>query len=381
MNEAVVWWIGIQLVGCAAFPLTFAFFRGLADRGYAFAKIIGLLLLGYGLWMGAILGLWTNGRGAVFLVLIAIACASLFVTASRRQDLRDYLRLSWPYIVFVEAMFVTVFAAAVFLRSFVPEINSGEKPFELAFLNAINRTENFPPPDPWLSGENISYYYFGYVQIAALTKLVALETKETFFLGLSVIASLTWVAAFGLVYNLIRAGSARAVAPVLALRPVLFALAAPLLMLIVGNLDGAAEHLARHGVGSAGFYDFLGIHTLDGPYDCGSTSDACAEWYPTRREPFDWWWWATRMGSSFDIQEFPFFSLHFGDLHAHVMVMPLLITIFAACYQMVARALAAPSESLFRPARLCFFALLAGGALFTDSGPLRSCWRWWPPRF
>ncbi len=364
MNELAVWWIGIEAVGIAAFPLTFVFFHRLPDRGFAFSKVIGLLLLGYGLWMGAFLGLLPNARGTVILLLVVLAAVSLLATSGRRDEMAAYLRSNWRYILFVEAMFAVVLASAVFLRSFAPDINSGEKPFELAFLNSIHRTDSFPPPDPWLSGHSISYYYFGYVIVSALTKLVALDTTVTFFLGLSLMAALTWTAAFGLVYNLVSA-SRRGEGPALDPRAVIFGLVAAALVLVVSNLEGVFELTARHGVGSHGFYGSLGIHGLPDRYDCASAPADCAEWYPTRSY---WWWWATRIGSSYDIQEFPYFSFHFGDLHAHVMAMPMLITLFAVAYQFVAAD--DPPDILWpvrHPWRFLLVVLLVGGIAFTDA--------------
>ena len=366
MNELPVWWLAVEAVGVAAFPLTFVFFHRLPDRGFAFSKIVGLVLLGYTLWMGAVLGLLPNNRGAVILVLVAVAVASLFVVAPQRRAIASYLRGGWRYILFVEAMFALVLVASVYLRSFAPQIDSGEKPFEFAFLNAINRTESFPPPDPWLSGHSISYYYFGYVIVSALTKLTALQTSVTFFLGLSLTAALAWTAAFGVVYNLV-AASRRDPPEVPSLWPraALFGIIAALLLLVVSNLEGVFELMARHGVGSQRFYDALGVYGLPDQYDCARVPADCARWYPTR---FYWWWWATRIGSSYDIQEFPFFSFHFGDLHAHVMAMPLIITLAAVAYQR----LAGPEPpgvwwALRRPRRFLFVALVAGAVAFTDA--------------
>ena len=73
MKEFLLWWVAIEAVGLAAFPLTYAFFRRLPDRGFAFSKVIGLLLLGYGVWMGAVIGLFPNSRGSVILVLLFIS--------------------------------------------------------------------------------------------------------------------------------------------------------------------------------------------------------------------------------------------------------------------------------------------------------------------
>ncbi len=346
MKEFFFWWLAIEAVGLAALPLTFVFFRRLPDGGFAFSKVVGLLLLGYGVWAGATVGVLPNRRASVILLLVIIAALSAAVAAAQRRELVARLRSGWRYMAFVEAFFFAALAVAVFVRSFAPEIMWGEKPFELAFLNSIHRAESFPPADPWLSGHSISYYYFGYVMVSALTKLVALETSATFYLSLSLMASLAAVSALGLVYNLIAASRVRSAeeGPPFLRRALVAGLAAAFLMLIVSNLAGVFELMARHGVGSRGFYGLVGIFGLDGPYNCHAAPADCGAWYPTR---YWWWWWATRMGSQLDIQEFPFFSLQFGDLHAHVMVMPFLITLFAAAFQMV---LAAPRDGDAGPA-------------------------------
>ena len=39
---------------------------------------------------------------------------------------------------------------------------------DFAFFNGLKRTTGMPPPDPWMSGETINYYYFGYLMFADL---------------------------------------------------------------------------------------------------------------------------------------------------------------------------------------------------------------------
>src|SRR4030042_1518002 len=126
MKEFLLWWVGIEAVGLAAFPLTYAFFRRLPDRGFAFSKVIGLLLLGYAVWMGAVIGLFPNSRASVILVLFLIASLSALVAVCCRQELLGFLRSGWRYAAFVEVLFFGVLAAAVFIRSFAPAIEWGE---------------------------------------------------------------------------------------------------------------------------------------------------------------------------------------------------------------------------------------------------------------
>ena len=52
-------------VALAAFPLCWRVLRGLPDRGYAAAKTLGLLIVGYVAWLLPSLRLMEFGRGAV----------------------------------------------------------------------------------------------------------------------------------------------------------------------------------------------------------------------------------------------------------------------------------------------------------------------------
>src|SRR3990172_6836234 len=95
MKEALAFWLAASLIGAAAFPLTFAFFGRLPDRGYALARVVGLLLLGYALWIGATVGLFPNNRGSVVLLIVLLAAASLAAVRQHRRGGVDYFRPGW----------------------------------------------------------------------------------------------------------------------------------------------------------------------------------------------------------------------------------------------------------------------------------------------
>ena len=313
MIDTISWWATAGLIGVLAFPLTFILFGRLPDRGYAFAKVLGLLLLSYALWMGATLGVLPNVRGSVLLLLAVLALISAVVASRRREDIIAFVRENGSYILFVEILFLAAFAIAAYLRSYTPDIAGTEKPTELTFFNGVLRSEQFPAIDPWFSGHPISYYYFSYVMMAVFTKLTGVAASVAFNLGVALFAALGVIAAFGLVYNLVQGMGARKS------RALLFGLVGIVLMLLLGNLEGIFEMLSAHGVHAGPLYAWANISGLEGP-------SQTSEWYPTAH----WWWWrATRYCGGWCIEEFPFFSYLLGDLHAHMIVVPFTLLVSA----------------------------------------------------
>ncbi|HXG42503.1 MAG TPA: DUF2298 domain-containing protein [Dehalococcoidia bacterium] len=361
MKETLLFWLTAQAAALAALPLCCRFFRGLPDRGYAFSKPLGVMALGYLFWLGAMLRVWPSDRGGVLLALLLLACASLAAAGGRGREAWQHLRRLWPYLVLVECLFLSAFLFGAYLRSFVPELVWGEKPFELAFLNAVIRSDSFPPRDPWLAGHSINYYYFGYVEAAALAHLSGIGASTVFWLMLCLVAALAAVGAFGLAYNLVALQRGRALDE----RAAVFGLLAVGLLLLVGNLEGVFELLARHGLGNEAFYRALGIAGLDGPYDCAARPQDCRAWYPTA---FWWWWKATRMGSPYEVQEFPIFSFQFGDLHPHVLALPTTLVATGAALQLFldARSSGSLPWQGWQPWRPLAAALVLGAAAVTD---------------
>jgi len=51
MGSLIVWYLALEGLGLIAFPLTARIFSARADHGYAFAKIIGLVLESYLAWL------------------------------------------------------------------------------------------------------------------------------------------------------------------------------------------------------------------------------------------------------------------------------------------------------------------------------------------
>jgi len=305
------WLLVAEAIGLLTLPLTFRVCRGLPDRGYSMAKILGLLLVSYLLWLGGTLGLLPFSAGSAAVAVIILALISTAIFTRERIAIIAWLRESRRYIISSEIIFLAALLLVAGLRSYKPEIASTEKPFEYANYNAVARSESFAPTDPWLSGKPVAYYYFGYVVADSVAKLTGTPPNYGFNVALALTAALTALAAFGLAANcavLLHKGSA------LPDRwPLITGALAVALLLVIGNLEGVFELAAAHGWNSPWVYAHLGINGLQ--------PRPSAHWWPD--EPgFGSWWRATRLGSDWNFLEFPFFSFLLGDLHPHVLALP-----------------------------------------------------------
>jgi YYY domain-containing protein len=371
MSAFIIWYLILEILGLITLPIAFRLFRWLPDRGYALAKPLGLLLTGYGLWVLVSFRFLRNTRIAVVFVVFLVAAGAAYLVAQHQAEFRAFLRHNRRVIVATELLFLVGFAAWTAYRAYNPQLDHTEKPMELAFLNAILRSETFPPHDPWLAGYTISYYYFGYLIAAMLTRLSGVAPAVSFNLMIALLFALALTGAYSLTFNLIEglrrgirgnAGELRgtqgnsgessprgSVPPSsseflrvppssseflrvppssseflrVPLSSLLFPLFGPLFVAVVGNLEGFLDVLHSRGLGSAGFWRWLDILEINAPPLPGG-------WIPVRPTGGWWWWRASRVITQRDllghhveiIDEFPFFSFLLGDMHPHVLALP-----------------------------------------------------------
>jgi len=313
VTPLLVWWLTALFLGLVAFPLTFALFGRLHDRGYGLSKALALLCVGYAVWLLGSAGVSMLPL-VIILVVLALVTAGSYAAYRQRRALRAFLKSEWPALLAMEGVFLLAFVLWGVVRLYDPHISGTEKPMDFGFMNAVLRSQHFPPQDMWLSGHAVSYYYFGYLIMAMVTRLTDVSPAEGYNLALALIPALVASGTCGIVFNLVRGsgGSRR--------RALAFGVLGVVLFLFISNLGGALEFMRVRGLGAAGFWQWVGIKGLDGPASAPS-------WAP---HDFWWWWRSTRLidtvvgGQSLDytITEFPFFSFLLGDMHPHVMALP-----------------------------------------------------------
>jgi uncharacterized membrane protein len=313
----VVWWAVVELIGLLAWPLTATALGHLADKGYGLAKSLGLLVVGYIVWLGASLRVGANALPNILaaLAVLGIISAALLWRESR-QGAANALAL-WRnnkrVILASELLFTAAFLGFVGLRVLNPDLwqpwNGGEKMMEMGFLNAILKSAHFPPYDPYFANGYINYYYYGYFLVGLLVKLTGIRPSIAFNLAVPTLAALSVLGAFSIGYNLAAGRPDR--------ERLLRGGLAAFFVVFIGNLAGCDELLRL--LGEAGGSNFESSIPLLQPLVraapgtlkavVGSSLPHYNYWNPTRVVP----------GT---INEFPYFSFIFADLHPHMMGIP-----------------------------------------------------------
>lgn len=305
-TPVLIWTLVLFLIGLAAAPVTHLLFPSLPAHGLFLRRLTGLLIISHAAWLLAATGQIPFGQ-AILLATAMLFLISGLLFALQGESLIASFRRNLRAALFGEAVWWGVFFAFLSLRFFQPELwhpwAGGEKPMDFAFLNATAQTAGFPPHNPWLSGAFINYYYYGFVLVATLIRMTGISPDTAYNLALPTFAAFAAGAVLSLTW---------------ALRPLLrtcpghrgrrrTALLAVLLILVCGNL-GQLRHLATRATG----------------------------------HPRDGYWQASRVlrvppGDIEPITEFPFFSFLYGDLHAHVMALPIAMLALLAAWQLLRR--------------------------------------------
>ena len=351
MIDVVIWYIWAQVFAFCGLLVTAQWLRPLPDRGYGLSKAFGLLLGGFLYWIIVTLGLARNEPGAVLMALVLVAAIGLILRwhygfaspvdgQNRRRKDYPITRDILPAIVTVEVLFAVSFILCAVYRAYNPEIveAGGEKFMESMYINAILRSPTFPPNDAWLAGFSISYYYFGYILVAMVTKISGVLPGIGFNLGGAHFFALTLTSAFSVGYNLWaayrgageppsesrgaeeRGGEGRGERG----RAIVAGLLTACMLGIMGNMGGFMESVRCTNLAPTSFWKWLDVRALD------TKPVECAGIVPTR---FYWWWdWSrvihdyTPVGTDQEvITEMPSFSFILGDNHPHVMNLPFVL--------------------------------------------------------
>ena len=332
----LLWYLSVSLVGWITYPLLRFIFPGLADRGYPLARIAGLLLLAWLVWLAGSARIPFN-RVSIGVVLLVMVLIGIVLALIQRDELLPALKQRWKYYLLVEGLFLAFFVVGLLIRYGNPDLwhpwKGGEKPMDFSYFNAVLKSTSFPPYDPWFAGGYINYYYYGFVIVGVLVKFLGIVPSFAYNLILPTLFATIAMGAFSIVWNLSNHLLTRGQGDSSEkdwLRPLVPAVGGALGMAVLGNLGvirmlfRGFQQIAAPAVESGGLIRKL-VWTIVGFFKSltGST-------LPYRLD--EWYWNPSRVigaehGSP--ITEFPFFTFLYGDLHAHLIALPLTLLVLA----------------------------------------------------
>ncbi|MBN1134255.1 MAG: hypothetical protein JXA38_04965 [Methanosarcinaceae archaeon] len=270
LADAFLWWIAIEIIGIITLPIAGIVAGRLHDRGCSVSKMLGIVLVTYLTWMLSYL--LPFSRSTVFISLLLLAGISAAVQKYYELPVIDKKK-----VLTNEFVFLIAFIFFLIVRSATPAIYGQEKFMDFAFLNSILHSTTFPPLDPWFAGKTLDfYYYFGYLAVALLIKITGIFPSVAFNLTVALIFALTINISYGIGYNLtknIKYGSFAAI-----------------FIAVFGNIQGAIQFVSS----------YIFHHSSKTAY-----------------------YWSSSRVIPNTINEFPYFSFIHGDLHAHMIAIPL----------------------------------------------------------
>ncbi|MBE7557222.1 MAG: glycosyltransferase family 39 protein [Anaerolineales bacterium] len=349
LAAVIFWWLGVMLIGLLALPLTLLLFNHLPDRGYVLSKSLGLLLVSYFVWLNSSLGWLNNTVTTAVIGLVFLGGFSLWGVVGRRYPFKQWWREQRSLILVTEVVFSLVYLFFIYLRLLNPDLwqpwLGGEKMLEIGFLHAVVKSAQMPPYDPFFAGGILNYYYYGLFLVGVLIKLTGIQPTIAFNLAVPTLAALTAANVFSLAGNLSQSSiingqlsitnsqpiNRKSKIPsghaVVNLKYIVSGLLGILFVVFIGNLEGAAQFMRELGkVSQSDFQSAIpGLQTfvlaLSGLAEVfrGAVIAVYNYWDPTRVIP------AT-------INEFPYFSFLFADLHPHMIGLPFTVLFLSLAY-------------------------------------------------
>ncbi|MEA3439193.1 MAG: DUF2298 domain-containing protein, partial [Chloroflexota bacterium] len=336
---AIAWYLSLTVLGLCVYPIVRIAFPGLSDRGYPLARIVGLLLLSFIVWIAGSIRI-PFSKTTITIAGGILLIAGISLAYYQRNELKDEWRNRRKYFLIIEGLILVFFIVDLLIRYGNPDLwhpwKGGEKPMDFAYLNALLKSSSFPPYDPWYAGGYLNYYYYGFMLVGVLVKWLGIVPSIAYNFIIPTIFSLIAIGAFSIAWNITSASAFsddKLSTSIQKYLPYITGIAGALGMAVLGNLGtvkmivlGFQRLVAPGGViedvgfltrllwAAQGFIKAVGGASL--PY-------GVADWYwlPSRIIPAN--------GDTEPITEFPFFTVLYGDPHAHLFALPIALLAIA----------------------------------------------------
>ena len=302
----LAWLLILELIFIITLPISFLLFKNLPDKGYSISKTLSLLILSLTVWWITSLKLIMFTRFSVFISIGLLSIVAVYISIKNYKVFFRFIKSQWKILITSEVIFLIAFALFVILRMANPDLwhpwRGGEKPMDLAYLNAILHSSYMPPIDPWYSGGFMNYYYYGHFITSILIMATGIIPTTAYNLAIPLFFALLFSSSFSIIYNLCKMTinkenySDKRLSIKFFRSPIFFGLISACFVTLIGNLDGGIQL----------------VNILSNQMPNG----------------FDYWASSRIMPSDIHgITEFPYFTFLFADLHAHLMSLPFTILV------------------------------------------------------
>ncbi len=328
--EVLIWWLAIQVIGLVSTPIVIYICNNLEDKGYSIAKLFGLLLITSLSYILTVLNLFNFGVVVILFSIIIVSITSLFLLLNKNSSKKIIPHLQKAsfkrMILLTEIVFTASFLFFTMIISYIPDTNNGEARYDLAYMNTLTRINKFPPPHTWFAGVTLdNYYYFGHLTAAILSLLTGTPTSIAYNLSMGLYFGFTAVTAYGILFNLTKK-------PTYGILGVIF-------IVFAGNIISLFQVINY-------FNPNINWYIIDYHPPTGGTVIQNLVNYN--------WWTASRI-IPWAIHEFPYWTFMWGDLHGHLMIIPvriLLVLLFLNMYK--------SNKGLFKTFGDSLFSILLG---------------------
>lgn len=318
------WYIPLLILGIIFFPLTKRIFgKWFPDLGYAFSKIIAILLLSYTAFvLGIAKILPFTFLSLLFLVIgFAIINWQIFKNRQKEEPFGKSLINSFIFIAVEEVLFFAALLFWVLVRGQEPSIRGLEKFMDFGFMNSILRSTYFPPLDMWLSsdashpnGYFINYYYFGHLVGAFLIRLTGIKAQIGYNFVLATIFAFSVVQSFalvtGIIFTWIQHYGKKTGYILNKAKLILYGILGSFIVTLGGNLHT------------------IYLFTTGYPNESPIAFWKILSWY----NPDKYWYPNATRFIPYTIHEFPSYSWVVADLHGHVFDIPFVLLTLAILF-------------------------------------------------
>lgn len=304
------WYLLAGVLGIVGMAVTGRLFRGFADKGWMFSKVVSITITGFLTWFLVSVRILKFTTVTCVGITVAFGVVCIFLYERQRRQGYDCLPIENLDLVYAEEiLFFTVFLLWTYLAGFHPAAHGTEKFMDYGFMEAMMRSKTLPATDLWYSQGKINYYYGGQYFAVFLTKLSGTKVELTYNLMRTFVAAFAFVLPFSLVHQMTLDMQGR----------------------VSGwkkNLPSITGFLAGLAVSIAGNMHYVVYAQIIPLIQKLKGEEVSSYWFPD----------ATRyIGFNPDvpdktIHEFPCYSFVLGDLHAHVVNIMFVLLLLGLLY-------------------------------------------------